>query len=72
MDTMKISSKFMRGVVSRLVKGIIKKEVGYDVDIHLDELMITFDDEKAHLRINAAADISKDELTKIIKEIGLE
>lgn len=72
MDTMKISTKFMRGVVTKILKGIIKKKVGYDVDIQLDELMVTFDDTKAHIRINAAADISKDELTKAIKEFGLE
>lgn len=72
MDTMKISTKFMRGVVSKILKGIIKKKVGYDVDIQLDEFMITFDDTTAHVRLNAAADISKDELTKAIKEFGLE
>lgn len=72
MDTMKISTKFMRGVIAKILKGIIKKKVGYDVDIQLDELMVTFDDTKAHIRINAAADISKDELTKAIKGFGLE
>lgn len=72
MDTMKISSKFLRGVVSKLIKEIIKRKVGYDVDIQLDELMVTVDEGKAHFRINVGADISKDEFTKIIKEIGLE
>lgn len=72
MDTMKISTKFMKGVVSRILKGVIKKKIGYDVDIQLDEFMITFDGTTAHVRLNAAADISKDELTKVIKEFGLE
>lgn len=72
MDTMKISSKFMRSLISKLVKNIIRKKFGYEVDIQLDELMVTIDEGKAHLRVNAGADISKDELTKIIKEIGLE
>lgn len=72
MDTMKISSKFMRGLISKLVKNIIRKKFGYEVDIQLDELMVTIDEGKAHLRINAEANISKDELIKIIKEIGLE
>ena len=72
MDTMKISSKFMRGLISKLVKNIIRKKFGYEVDIQLDELMVTIDEGKANLRINAGADISKDELIKIIKEIGLE
>ena len=72
MDTMKISSKFMRGLISKLVKNIIRKKFGNEVDIQLDELMVTIDEGKANLRINAGADISKDELIKIIKEIGLE
>ena len=69
MDEMKISSKFTRMLLSKLAKGVLHKKLGYNVDIQLNELNASISDEKAHVSIDA--DMSKEELMKILKKIGL-
>ena len=71
MDEMKISSKFMRNLVAKLVKRAVKKKVGYEVDIQLNELTATVTDGTAHIHLNIDAELNKDELTKILGMVGL-
>lgn len=71
MDEMKIRSKFMRNLLAKLVKGVVKKKVGYDVDFQLNELTATVTDGTAYIHLNVDAKMSKDELTKFLKTIGL-
>lgn len=68
---MKISSKFMKNMVAKLVKRAVKKKVGYEVDIQLNELAVTVTDGTAHVHINIDGELGKDELTKILGTIGL-
>lgn len=71
MDEMRIVSKFMRGVISKIVKVTIHKKTGYNVDIQINECDVTINDRKAHLHINVDAQLSKDELMRILKELGV-
>lgn len=72
MDEMKINSKFMRTVVSKLIKMALKKKLGYEVDVKIEELNATVIDGKAHVHLNADAELEKNELTKILKTVGLD
>lgn len=69
MDEMRISSKFTRVVISKLLKTMVKKKLGYEVDIQLNELSVTIDD-KAHAHVSVDANLKKEELTKILQTIG--
>lgn len=71
MDEMKISSKFMRNLVAKLVKRAVKKKVGYEVDIQLNELTVTVTDGTAHVHLSVDVELNKDELTKILGMVGL-
>jgi N-methylhydantoinase B/oxoprolinase/acetone carboxylase alpha subunit len=71
MDEMKISTRLMKGLIAKIVKTMIKKKVGYDVDIRLNDLVITNDNDKAHVHLNVDAELNKDELAKILKATGL-
>lgn len=68
---MKIVSKFTRGIVSKILKTVIHKKTGYDVDIQLNEITTTISDGKTHLHVDVDAEINKDELMKILKSVGL-
>lgn len=68
---MKIGSKLMTRVISKLVKMAIRSKLGYDVDIQLNELTATIIDGTAHVHLNADAEMSKDEFLKVIKNAGL-
>ncbi len=71
MDEMKIRSKFMKNLIGKLVKRAVKKKVGYEIDIQLNELAATVTDGTAHLHLNVDAELNKDEFTKILGNIGL-
>ena len=72
MDEVKVMSKFMKGIISRLVNNTIRKKLGYNFDIQLNELYVSITDGKAHIHLNANAEIDNGELSKILKNIGLD
>ena len=41
MDEMKIVSKFTTNMISKLVKMVLRKKLGYDIDIQLNEIKTT-------------------------------
>ena len=71
MDEMKITSAFTRNIVSKLIRGVIKKKTGYDIDIRLSDFSTTIIDGKTHVHLDVDAELEKSELIKILKTIGL-
>lgn len=71
MDEMRIVSKFMRGIISKAIKMVIRKKIGYNIDIRLNEAITTISDGKTHLHLDVDAELDKDELVSILKSIGL-
>lgn len=69
MDEMKIVSSFTRKLVAKFIKKQIKKKFGYDLEINLNDLYISVDDNVAHIHVDANADIDKNDLDKIMDEI---
>lgn len=72
MDEMRIVSKFTRSIISKLVRKTLKKKTGYDVGVQVNELNVAIADGKAHVHLNIDAELNKEELMKILKNIGLE
>lgn len=70
MDEMKIVSKFTTNVISKLVKMVLQKKLGYDVDIQLNEIKTTITDGKTHVHLDVDAELDKEELLKILKNFG--
>lgn len=71
MDEMRINSKFTRAVISKLLRNTIKKKIGYDIDVDLEQLIITIDEGEAHAHISADVDLSKEEFVKILQNVAL-
>lgn len=69
---LKLSTKFMRGIVANLVSKAIKKKLGCDVDILINEIEITTHDGKIYLHTDIDAELSNEEFKKILKSNGLE
>lgn len=74
MDELKIglSTKLMRGIVSKLISKLVQKKLGYKVDIQLNGVEVEMKDEKVHLHLNADADLDKADFIEIIKTIGVD
>ena len=72
MDEMKLSlsTKFMRGVLAKLISRHIKKKYGYKVDIHFSEIDLEMVDGQTHVHVNADLELSSDEFKKIMKNVN--
>lgn len=68
---MKIQSKFMTGLVSRIVKKVLRTKLSCEVDIQLNEFRTTVIDDKTHVHLDLDADLTKEELNKLLKTIGI-
>jgi len=71
MDEMKIVSKFTTNMISKLVKMVLRKKLGYNIDIQVNEIKTTITDGKTHVHLDVDAELEKEELIKILKKIGL-
>lgn len=68
----RLRTKFMRKVVSKLISKSIQSKTGYEVDIQFEELDASFEDGEITVKANLEAKLSKDEFMKILKSQGLE
>ena len=68
---MKIVSKFTTNMISKLVKKVLRKKTGYNIDIRLNGITAGINDGRTHIHLDVDAELDKDELTKILKNIGL-
>lgn len=71
MDEMRIVSKFTTSMISKLLKLTLRKKLGYDIDIRLNEVTAKVDNGKTHIHLDVDAELEKDELTKILKNVDL-
>ena len=71
MDELKLnlSSKFMRGIVTKLISKAVYKKTGYKIGIELNNINVEVINGRAHIHINADAEIDNDELMKIVRII---
>ena len=68
MDNMNNVSKFTTGIISQILKTIIRKKLGYNIDISINNIKATVDDGITSLHLDVDADMSKEELTRMIKD----
>lgn len=69
MDEMKISSKFMQNLVSRIIRKVVNKKVGIDPDISFGApIEVKIDGDNATIHIDVTANIKTEELQRIINE----
>ncbi len=71
MDEMKITSKFTTNLISKIINKLVQKKVGCNANIQLNEVRANVNDGKTHLHLDIDAEISQEELTKILKNIDL-
>ena len=64
-----LSSKFMRGIVTKLISKAVYKKTGYKIGIELNNINVEVINGRAHIHINADAEIDNDELMKIVRTI---
>lgn len=68
---MRIESKFTTMIASKLAEKVVRDKLGYDVDIRLNRLRTTVMEEKMHVELNLDLELTKEELNKLLKSIGI-
>lgn len=66
-----LRTKFIRKVVSKLISKTIKSKAGYEVDVQLGELNVSFEDGEITVKANLEAKLNKEEFMRILKSQGL-
>lgn len=66
---LKLSTRLMRGIVSKLITRAIRKKYGCKVTIHLNELDLNVIDGDANIKVNAEVLMDNKEFTDIMKKV---
>lgn len=69
---MRLTTKFMRNLVSKLIARTIYKKYGYKIDIQLNDLDISIIDGETKLNTNVEVKLDSKEFMKIVKSMGLD
>lgn len=69
---LKLSTKFMKGIVANLISKALVKKLGYDIDILLNEIEVKSEDGKIKLHIDADAEVENSEFVKMLKSIRMD
>ena len=71
MDEMrfKLSTNFMKGIVSKIIARFIYKKTGCKVNIQLNDIDIWMIDGDTNIKLNVEAKLKSDDFNKIMKSI---
>ena len=69
---LKLSTKFMRGIVAKLIAKSLFKKFGCEVNVQINEIEISSHDGKVYLHANVDGEVTNDDFKKIIKSIGMD
>ena len=68
----KLRTKFMRKIVSKLIDKAIQSKTGYKVNIQFNDLEASFNDGEIIINANLEAKMDKQEFMKVLKSEGLD
>ena len=72
MDILKVKTKFMRSVLSKILSAIIRKKTGYNIKIQLNDIDVVITDDNAHICLDVEGDMNANEFKKFTKLIDSE
>lgn len=67
----KLTTKFMRGILSKLISKMIYKKYGYKVNVHIKYMDIWNIDGDTNIDLNLGVKMDSEEFGKLIGKIGL-
>ena len=74
MDEMKLklSTKVMKNILSKIIAKVLYKKLGYKVYIQLNDINVEFIDGETNIHADVDLRLDKEEFTKIIKFTNLD
>lgn len=66
---LKLSTKFMRNLLAGYISRVLRKKLGYEVEVDIEEVSIETVDGKVKLHLNVGAEVNNDEFMRIVKRL---
>ena len=70
-DEMKVQSKLLRGIISKIISKNVKKKIGSDCDISINELSFVNDGNKTMVKLHIEAGIETSRIPEILNKLGV-
>lgn len=70
-DEMIIKTEFTRNMISGLISKILKKKIGYNVGIQINEIDVANKSDKLHVHLSVDAEISVHDLEELLKNANV-
>lgn len=67
MDELKIKSKIMTGIISKLIRVALQKKFGKNIDLKLNEVIASVNNGQVSIHLNADCRFEQSELTELLK-----
>ena len=67
---LKLSTKFMKGIVAKIISRKIYKKLGYKIDIQFNDVKIDMVDGEVKLHIDVDVKMNKTEFNRFMEMIG--
>ena len=68
---MKVESKFLTGILSRLAKKLLRDKLGGEAEVRINNIQASAADELVHVHLDFDVDLTKDELNRLLKAAGI-
>lgn len=68
MDELNIVTGFTRTIISKMLRKFLRKKTGADIDARFNVIKVNIVNDKAYVHIDLEAEMSKNELTKLLKD----
>ena len=69
---LKISTKFMKGIIAKIVSKKIYKQFGYKVDIQLNDIQLDIIDGDVKIHVDVDGKMNKTEFSRLMEQIEEE
>lgn len=69
---LKLSTKFMRGMIAKFIAKFLAKKLGFNIDILINEIELRHEDGKIKLHADVDAEINNDDFMKLVKQVGMD
>lgn len=70
MDTMSITTSFTKKIITKILKKKLDDKLGgTGIDLHIEDLEITFDGSGGVFKVNVEGEFTQDDILKLLKEL---
>lgn len=70
MDEVNIKSNFIQGIIIKIIKKVIKQKTGLNLELgFIEPIHVIFDGDKAKIHLNIDAELGKEDLQKLLKDL---